>query len=134
MGTNAITEILLDLTKALDNFSGQLPFDIKRDEMLTMDEVCHRLKVHRNTLTGWIKKGAFPEPLNIAGQQRWSTSLINSRIYEDNPQLRERENLMAQARKVSHSETPKTREELDHERLMAEARRIAKTEKSEAVA
>ena len=101
MGTNAIGDILLELTQALNNITSQLPFDIKRDEMLTMDEVCHRLKVHRNTLTGWIKKGAFPEPLNIAGQQRWSTSLINAQIYEDNPKLREREYLMAEARRIS---------------------------------
>ena len=101
MGANAIGDILLELTQALNNISSQFPFDIKKDEMLTMDEVCHRLKVHRNTLTGWIKKGAFPEPLNIAGQQRWSTSLINARIYEDNPQLREREHLMDEARRIT---------------------------------
>ena len=52
MGTNAIGDILLELTQALNNISSQLPFDIKRDEMLTMDEVCLRLKIHRNTLTG----------------------------------------------------------------------------------
>ena len=101
MGTNAIGDILRDLTKALDCFYDQLPFDIKRDEILTTDEVCERLKIHRNTLNGWIRKGTFPEPLNIAGQQRWTTSLINARIYEDNPQLREREHLMAEARRIS---------------------------------
>ena len=101
MGTNAIGDILLELTQALNNISSQLPFDIKRDEMLTMDEVCLRLKIHRNTLTGWIKKGTFPEPINVSGQQRWSSSLINARIYEDNPQLREREHLMAEARRIT---------------------------------
>lgn len=101
MSTNAISDILFELTEALNKLSSQSSFDITRDEMLTMDEVCNRLKIHRNTLTGWIKKGAFPEPLNIAGQQRWSTSLINARIYEDNPQLREREYLMAEARRIS---------------------------------
>lgn len=101
MSTNAISDILLELTQALNNISSQLPFDIKRDEMLTMDEVCLRLKIHRNTLTGWIKKGAFPEPINVGGQQRWSSSLINARIYEDNPQLRDREHLMAEALRIT---------------------------------
>ena len=72
-----------------------------------MDEVCARLKITRGTHTAWLKAGKFPEALTIAGKKRWPTSLINSRIYEDNPQLMEPENLMAQARKVSHSEHPK---------------------------
>lgn len=135
MRVNAIGDVLRDLTKILDCFVNEpLPFDIKRDEMLTMDEVCARLKITRVTLSAWMKAGKFPEALTIAGTKRWPTSLINSRIYEDNPQLRERENLMAQARKVSHLEHPKTQEELDHERLVAEARRIATSEKSGATA
>lgn len=101
MSTNAISDILLELTQALNNISSQSSFDIARDEMLTMDEVCNRLKIHRNTLTGWIKKGLFPKPINVSGQQRWSSSLINARIYEDNPQLREREHLMAEARRIT---------------------------------
>lgn len=103
MGTNAIASILRDLTKALDCFYEPSPFDIQRDEMLTREEVCNRLKIHSNTLKGWIKKGKFPEPLDINGTQRWPTSLINARIYEDNPQLREREHLMAEARRISEN-------------------------------
>lgn len=103
MSTTAIGDLLQELTDALNRFSSQLPFDIQRDEMLTMDEVCARLKIHRNTLNGWVKKGAFPEPISIGGQQRWSSSLINARIYEDNPQLREREHLMAEARRIAEN-------------------------------
>ncbi|MBO9497788.1 helix-turn-helix domain-containing protein, partial [Thalassotalea sp. G20_0] len=128
MNQNAIANILRDLTKVLDCFYEPLPFDIKRDEMLTMDEVCHRLKIHRNTLRGWLKKGSFPAPIDVSGQQRWPTSMINARIYEDNPHLREQEYLMVQAQRISKSVPD------DHERLLAEARRIAKSEKSGAAA
>ncbi len=128
MNPNAIASILRDLTKVLDCFYEPLPFDIKRDEMLTMDEVCQRLKIHRNTLVGWLKKGSFPEPIDVSGQKRWPTSMINARIYEDNPHLREKEYLMKQAQRISKSVPD------NYEHLLAEARRISKPEKSGASA
>lgn len=129
MRKNAIEDILRDLTKVLDCFvDTPLPFDIKRDEMLTMDEVCARLKITRATLSAWLKSGKFPKALTIAGKKRWPTSLINARIYEDNPHLREREHLMIQAQKVSGSDATTNQELLDHKRLLAEARRISKSE------
>ncbi len=135
MSHNAIGEILNELFQAIGQLADNpSTFDINQDKLLSTEDVCQQFRITRHTLNTWIKKGNFPAPISIGNVKRWPTSLINARIYEDNPQLRERENLMAQARKISNSETPKTREELDYERLMAEARRIAKTEKSGAAA
>ena len=75
--------------------------DIKRDEMLTMDEVCARFRIHRNTLTGWLKAKKFPSPIVICGQKRWPSSVINNCIYEENPHLHERDHLIAEARRIS---------------------------------
>ena len=104
MDANAISNFLKELTNAIQVDSYQA-FDIQRDEMLTMDDVCKRLQVHRNTLSGWLKTGKFPKPIMVCGQKRWSSSSINSAIYEENPHLRERDHLLAEARRVSCNET-----------------------------
>lgn len=101
MSTTAIAEILRELSNALVPFDDLTPFDIRRDEMLTTKEVCSSLKIDRTTLYRWLNSGKFPEPININGKKRWPSSLINARIYEDNPQLREREHLMAEARRIT---------------------------------
>lgn len=100
MDENAISSFLTELKKTIQVDYYQA-FDIQRDEMLTMDDVCNRLQVHRNTLSGWLKSGKFPKPITVCGQKRWSSSSINSAIYEENPHLREREHLLAEARRVS---------------------------------
>lgn len=96
-------EFVSELMHALNGYSKDGSFDIKTDEMLTKDEVCQRLKVTRNTLTNWVKRGDFPEALSIGGQQRWPCSLINARIMEDNPKLHERNRLIAEARRITKS-------------------------------
>ena len=100
MDGNAIKAVIMEVVNAIKVDSYQA-FDIQRDEMLTMDDVCHRLKVHRNTLSGWLKSGKFPQPIIVCGQKRWSSSSINARLYEENPHLREREHLLAEARRIS---------------------------------
>ena len=135
MSRNAINEILNDLFQAIGQLAEPTStFDINRDELLSTEEVCQRFRITRNTLNKWINKGQFPEPVFIGNVKRWPTSVINARIYEDNPQLRARENLMLQARRVAGSDATKTKDQIDHERLLAEARRIAKSEKSGATA
>ncbi len=135
MSRNAIGEILSDLFQAIGKLADDTStFDISRDELLSLDDVCQRFRITRTTLNNWIKKGDFPEPVIIGNMKRWPTSLINARIYEDNPQLRARENLLLQARRVSGSDATKTKEQLEHERLLAEALRIAKSEKTGAAA
>ena len=100
MDGNAIKAVVMEVVNAIKVDSYQA-FDIQRDEMLTMDDVCQRLQVHRNTLSGWIKSGKFPKPITICGQKRWSSSSINTTVYEENPHLRERDHLLAEARRVS---------------------------------
>ena len=100
MDANAIENLIKKLIQMVSDDTTQA-FDITRDEMLTMDEVCDRLKVHRNTLSAWIKAGKFPKSVSICGQKRWPSSSINSSVYEENPHLREREHLMAEARRIS---------------------------------
>ncbi|WP_257264663.1 AlpA family transcriptional regulator [Endozoicomonas sp. ONNA2] len=135
MSHNTIGDMLNDLFKAIGQLAEPTSiFDINRDELLTMDEVCKRFGITRTTLNNWIKQGEFPEPVVIGTIKRWPTSLINARIYEDNPHLRARENLMFQARRVAGSDATKTKEQFDHEQLLTEARRIAKSEKPGAAA
>lgn len=135
MSRNAIGEILNDLFQAIGQLAEPTStFDINRDELLSTEEVCQRFGITRTTLSNWIKKGEFPEPVFIGTVKRWPTSLINARIYEDNPHLRARENLMLQAKRVAGSDATKTKEQLDYERLLADALRIAKSEKSGAAA
>ena len=100
MDSNAIFQLLGQISEAIQQ-STDPTFDIKKDSMMTMDQVCHRIGVHRNTLFGWIKSGKFPQPIMVCGQKRWSSSSINQRIYEDNPHLRQQEHLMAEARRIS---------------------------------
>ena len=100
MDANAISKFIDELKNAIQVDSYQA-FDIQRDEMLTMDDVCKRLQVHRNTLSGWLKSGKFPKPITVCGQKRWSSSSINSAIYEENPHLRDRDHLLAEARRIS---------------------------------
>ena len=107
MDANAIESLIKELVQMVSSGTDQA-FDIKRDEMLTMDEVCGRLKVHRNTLSAWIKAGKFPQSVSVCGVKRWSSSSINTNVYEENPHLREREHLLAEARRISCS-TPKQR-------------------------
>ncbi len=134
MSRNAIGEILNDLFEAIGQLAEPTStFDINRDELLNTDEVCQRFRITRTTLSKWIKKGDFPNPVFIGNVKRWPTSLINARIYENNPHLRARENLLLQAKRVAGSDATKSKEQLDHERLLAEARRIAKPEKSRAI-
>ncbi len=100
MDANAINKLLSEIANVIKVDTHQA-FDIQRDEMLTMDDVCKRLQVHRNTLSGWLKSGKFPKPITVCGQKRWSSSSINTAIYEENPHLRERDHLLAEARRVS---------------------------------
>lgn len=135
MSHNTIGDILNDLFQAIGKLAEPTStFDINRDELLSTEEVCQRFGITRTTLNNWIKKGEFPEPVFIGTVKRWPTSLINARIYEDNPHLRARENLMLQAKRVAGSDATKTKKQLDHERLLAEAIRISKSEKSGATA
>ncbi len=100
MDGNAISRLLSQLSEIL-KLDPHQAFDIKHDEMLTMDELCQRLKIHRNTLSGWLKAGKFPKPVTICGQKRWPSSYVNASVYEENPQLREREHLIAEASRIS---------------------------------
>ena len=75
--------------------------DIIRDALLTKYEVCDRLKISGRLLESWISSGKFPKPIIIGGtQKRWTNHMINQRIYEDNPQLREEDQVIADALNV----------------------------------
>ena len=77
--------------------------DVRRDALLTINEVCKLIKCGDDTLRKMIKKGAFPSPINVAGQKRWPTSLINQHIINSNKELAEKQDisdeLMAEIKK-----------------------------------
>lgn len=62
---------------------------IANDELLTRTDLVLKLKIHRNTLSKWLKEQRLPAPLLIAGQERWPASLINAWILQHNPQLQQ---------------------------------------------
>ena len=72
--------------------------DIRIDEFLTREEVCKRVKINKDTLRTRIRAGQFPEPVSVAGQDRWATSQINQFIYRTNPHLSASRDLRDEAR------------------------------------
>ncbi len=97
MNRNAMpNDFLQQLLTIFSNQNQEL--DIIRDVMLTRSEVCERLRISRNTLLAWIKADKFPAPIIIGNnEQRWPSSMINRRIYEDNPHLRHGDELLSDA-------------------------------------
>ncbi len=97
-----IIALLHDLVDSLTASKDEV--DVRKDSLLTFNDVCELVKCGDDTLRKMIKKGAFPEPLIIAGQKRWPTSLINQHIINSNPALVEKQqasdSLMAEIRKV----------------------------------
>ncbi|WP_257274332.1 AlpA family transcriptional regulator [Endozoicomonas sp. SESOKO4] len=72
--------------------------DIRVDDFLTRDEVCKIIKINKDTLRTRIRSGQFPEPVSVAGQERWATSQINKFIYKTNPHLSASRDLRDEAR------------------------------------
>lgn len=105
MDGNAIHNLLSELADLIkiNQDDSHKAFDFQRDELLTADQVCERLQITTRTLNNRLKSGTVPEPLMVCGSRRWSSSSITKRVYEDNPQLRERDHLLAEARRISCS-------------------------------
>lgn len=95
--TNVLLQQIIDLISQ----STVQTFDIARDEILTADEVSTRLKFSKRALQEWIKQGKFPQPIQMGGKKVWTSSLINNYVYEENPQLRDRDRLLSEARRIS---------------------------------
>ena len=71
--------------------------DIAKENLLSSRDLLAMLNLGRNTLMKAIASGEFPEPLIIAGQKRWTASMINEYIMINNPSLRRRQALIANA-------------------------------------
>ena len=85
------------LTALLQKLTETDNVDIRHDQMLTSKEVMKALSISRPTLDSAIRRGDFPRPVKIAGQDRWPSSVINEYIRMTNPQLQAKEELKAQA-------------------------------------
>lgn len=103
MDGNAIHNLLSELVDLIkiNQDNSHNAFDFQRDELLTADQVCDRLQITPRTLNNRLKTGTVPKPLIVCGSRRWSSFSITKRVYEDNPQLREHEHLLAEARRIS---------------------------------
>ena len=60
-------------------------FDIATDQMMTMGDIIHYLKVSRSTLERLRKHASFPKPvLIIRTSPRWSQKEIHNYVFSSN--------------------------------------------------
>lgn len=74
--------------------------DIRHDQLYSRRQVMELLDISRFTLDKVLANGDFPKPIKVAGQNRWPSSVINQHIRQNNTQLQQHDELMAQARKA----------------------------------
>lgn len=78
--------------------------DIRHDQLYSRKEVMKLLDISRFTMDRVLKAGEFPEPIKVAGQDRWPSSVINQHIRQNNQQLQAQEELKSQALRALESE------------------------------
>ena len=100
MNKEDLSALLIALLQQLSQGDG---VDIRHDQMLSCKEVTDRLGISKPTLMKAIRMGDFPEPIQIAGQDRWPTSVINDFIRQRNDQLQQQDELRAQALQAARS-------------------------------
>lgn len=100
MDGNATVVLLKQIIDLLRQNSGHA-FNISKDEVLTLKELSQRLKISTSAIEQRVKSGKFPSPAYIGGKRMWTTSMINMHVYEENPHLRERDHLLAEARRIT---------------------------------
>lgn len=91
-----LSALLTDLVQKLTEGDG---VDVRHDRFFSRKDVTELLSISRHTLDKAIRTNEFPKPVQIAGQDRWSSSVINEFIRQSNPQLIEKEELQQQAAK-----------------------------------
>ena len=89
-----LSALLTQLVQKLTEGDG---VDVRHDRFYSRKEVADLLSISRQTLEKAIRTNEFPPPVQIAGQDRWSSSVINEFIRQTNPQLSEQEELQQQA-------------------------------------
>lgn len=97
MKNQDLSALFLDMAQKMTCGDG---VDVRHDTMFSRRDLGKMLSLSQITLAKAIKYGDFPEPIRVAGQDRWPSSLINEFIYETNPRLQAKEELRAQAIKA----------------------------------
>ena len=92
-----LSELLASLLQKLTECDG---VDIRHDHLYSRKQLMTLLGISRFTLDKVLDRGDFPAPIQVAGQDRWPSSIINRHIRQNNVQLKEDQELMAQARKA----------------------------------
>ena len=46
-------------------------------ERYNAKEVCRRLRIHRHTLTAYVRKGVFPQPIVVGNRHLWTEADID---------------------------------------------------------
>lgn len=59
--------------------------DIRSEELFTKEELCRKLKITRQTLYRYQKKGLAPQCIMVLGQERFSSKEINRWLKQNNP-------------------------------------------------
>ena len=94
MNTEDFSALLATILQKLTECDG---VDVRHDQLYSRKQVMKLLDISRFTLDKVLASGDFPKPIKVAGQDRWPSSLINRHIRQNNTQLKQDEELMAEA-------------------------------------